>query len=150
MSTRNYHFKGSTNDIINSILSLLLGKEQYREVSLYSNFLNDSNPPRYNKKMKAILDLMQKENLILVRNNPESAELKIVSPGDDSGKINSTQISEPARVFLRQHGKEVLSDGGFKRTSSKNKNSLSPVNVSSSSKLTILLVLIAAIWYLAM
>jgi hypothetical protein len=107
---QHYLFKGKKEEIVNSILSLLLGKEYYEEVSLYSNFTNDSLSKRYRKRLEAILVLMQEEHLILIRDEQE----------DSHDKSKSSTYSNTARVYLRQHGKEVLSAGGYKKSKKEN------------------------------
>lgn len=143
-----YHFTGNKEEIINSILSLLFGKDFYREVSLYSNFLNDSQPENYRKKIKTVLDIMQKENLILIRDkNPEAGK----QPLNNNTASTLTDLpSDSARVHLRQHGKDVLSMGGFKYSSLKKGeiNENMGVSIPFSSKLIIILILIAAITYI--
>jgi hypothetical protein len=145
---RFYHFKGNTEEIVNSILSLLFGKEFYDEASLYSNFVNYLQPERYQKKIQMVLDLMQKENLILIRENREEGGVQSVT-GKNPDKSNSDLPSEFARVYLRQHGKTVLSEGGYKNVSHAKKNALSLLeeSVPLSSKIVILLILITALWY---
>jgi len=109
---RYYHFEGKVNDIVNSILSLLLGKEYYQEASFFSNFINESQSPRYRKKIILILELMQKENLILIR-EPDDIE---VEQAAGFPEINNTGIKLPsanARVYLRHYGRQVLTEGGF-------------------------------------
>jgi hypothetical protein len=101
MPNKYYHFKGKSEEIINSILSLLLGKEYYKEVSYYSDFINETQSAQYRKKLHKILDFMQKENLILIRE---------IKPEDSGSKIKDGD----SRVYLRQHGKQVLTEGGYK------------------------------------
>jgi hypothetical protein len=124
MQGRHYHFNGNTEEIINSILSLLLGKEYYREVSLYSSFLSESHTARYRKRLKIILDLMQKENLILIRENPEDVNHTPAKAIENNCNYTETLPTGTAIVYLRQHGKEILSNGGYKRILQK-KNSKS-------------------------
>lgn len=146
---RTYHFKGSKEDVINSILSLLFGKEVYGEASIYSNFLNESHPERYRAKIKSILDLMQKENLILLRENQPEGGIHLPN-GNLPVNNNPELLPADARIYLRQHGKEVLSEGGYKKAalSKKFAKNLQEEGVPLSSKLVILLILIAAAWFI--
>ena len=110
---RHYHFNGDTEEIVNSILSLLLSKEHYQEISIYSSFLAESHTERYKKRIRIILELMQSENLILIRENDDDNKFVIPVSNDKVNGADGTH-SATARVYLRQHGKEVLSAGGYK------------------------------------
>ncbi|HTA27359.1 MAG TPA: hypothetical protein VK809_06210 [Bacteroidia bacterium] len=144
MPNRYYHFKGNSEDIINSVLSLLVGKEYYQEPSFYSNFLNDSQSLRYQKKIRAVLDLMQKENLILIRE--DSDELGGITVLGTDKKIEINGPSKGSRVYLRQHGKQVLSEGGYKRIPhSKTTSNRQSLPSSVDSKLALLIFFSAGI-----
>lgn len=101
MRNKQYNFKGKSEEIINSILSLLVGKAFYEEVSYYSDFINETQSTQYRKKLNEILGFMQKENLILIRE---------IKPEDSDSKIKDGD----SRIYLRQHGKQVLTEGGYK------------------------------------
>ncbi len=142
MPNRYYHFKGKSEDIINSILSLLVGKEYYQEASFYSNFINDSQTSRYQKKIRATLELMQTENLILIRE--DSDELGAITVSNADKKMEITRPSQSSRVYLRQHGKQVLSEGGYKRIAG-SKTTIDNQHTLSDSKPALLVVLIAGV-----
>ena len=140
---RYYHFEGKVNDIVNSILSLLLGKEYYQEASFFSNFINESQSPRYRKKIILILELMQKENLILMREPDDIGR----EQADNFPEINNSGIKLPsanARVYLRQHGRQVLTEGGFVKSlhNKGNKAGKHENIISFDTKLTIVIILI--------
>lgn len=146
MQGRHYHFNGNTEEIVNSILSLLLGKEYYQENSFYSSFLSDSDTERYRKRIRTILELMQKENLILIRQTPveEIPDLNTLPENGRKGK--DTLHAGTDRVYLRQHGREILSAGGYKRNP-KNSPILSTVSQSTlpyDTRITIIIILIAS------
>ena len=147
MGERYYHFKGNSEDIINSILSLLVGKEYYQEASFYANFLNDTQTPRYRKKLNAILDLMQRENLILMREDTDGLEAIPAIPQDAVSGRSSHLPSPKARIYLRQHGKQVLSEGGYKRLqhSKKALDNQPNTTINLSSKLAIVIFITASI-----
>ncbi len=144
-----YYFKGNTEEIINSILSLLFGKEFYQEASFYSNFVNESNPESYRKKLKAILDHMQRENLILIREQHEENSIQMINMAGEITPGGNDNYSSGARIYLRQHGKDMLMVGGFKMAASKHKpNSVAiELNIPLRIKLVIILILIAALSY---
>ena len=144
---QSYHFKGNTEDTINSILSLLFGKEYYQEISYYSNFINDSQPLRYRKKIEAILDLMQKESLILIRENTSPGGW--IFPLSDSSRDISPP-SQSSRVYLRQYGKDVLSKGGYKKKELEEKQTkFYPEFINTySSELAISVILFIVIWFI--
>ncbi len=110
-----YYFKGNNEEIINSILSVLLGKETYGEASVYSHFINESLPLSYREKMRGILDFMQKEKLILIREHTQGGIIQLVNSGATDKSIFDF-TPDTAQVHLRQHGKKVLSEGGVKKS----------------------------------
>jgi hypothetical protein len=144
MPDRYYHFKGKNEEIINSVLSLLLGKEYYQENSYYSNFINESQSPKYRKKVQTILNLMQKENLILIRENTEASELQPLCALENMDKKETSVPTGHARIHLRQHGKQVLSEGGYSQSLNKKSNP-APASISFDSKLAIIVIFITGI-----
>ncbi len=97
--------------------------------------------------MKAILDLMQKENLILLRDRYEDDGINVLNNLQNTALPQLNQGN--ARVYLRQRGKNVLCEGGYKISGrKKEQGEVVEQTVPLRSILAILLILIAAVWFM--